>query len=292
MKKLTYYLFRAFVFLFGIAPFRLVYLFSDGFFYILYFIIRYRKKVVFDNLKNSFPGKTKKEITRIAMAFYRHFCDIMIESGKAFTMDEETITRRFRFVNPQMLDNYFYQNGNVIVVGGHYNNWEWAGLASGSQLKHRPVGFYKPLSNEYIDQYIQKTRVRGRSVLASIKRTTESFQLYKEPCAFYMVADQSPSTIRLAFWKKFLGQDTPFLHGPEKHAKLNNLPVYYADIQKIKRGYYTVEFILIEAEPLTSPPGAITGKYAKILEQKIIQKPEFWLWSHRRWKHKQDKKRD
>ena len=290
MKKLTYYLFRAFVFLFGIAPFRLVYFFSDGFFYIIYFIIRYRKKVVFDNLKNSFPGISEKEITRIAMAFYRHFCDIMIESGKAFTMDEETITRRFRFINPQILDEYFNQNRNVIVVGGHYNNWEWAGLASGSQLKHKPVGFYKPLSNIFIDQYIQRTRVRGRSVLASIKRTTESFQLYKESCAFYMVADQSPSTIRLALWVKFLSQDTPFLHGPEKHAKLNNLPVYYADIQKIKRGYYTVELILIEAEPLTSPPGAITEKYAKILEQKIIEKPQFWLWSHRRWKHKRFQK--
>ena len=286
MDKLTYYFFRGFVFLFGIAPFRLVYLFSDGFYYILYYIIGYRKKVVFDNLSSSFPGKTRDEIIKIEKAFYRHFCDIMIESGKAFMMDEGTITKRFRFTNPRVLNDYYDQKRNVIVVGGHYNNWEWAGLASGSQLKHKPVGFYKPLSNKYIDQYIQKTRVRGRSVLASIKRTTESFHLYQEPCVFYMVADQSPSNIRMAHWVNFLGQDTAFLHGPEKHAKANNLPVYYADIQKIKRGYYAVEFILVEAEPLTAAPGSITAKYAKILEQKIIEKPEFWLWSHRRWKHR------
>jgi Kdo2-lipid IVA lauroyltransferase/acyltransferase len=286
MKKLTYYLFRSFVFLFGITPFWLVYLFSDGFYYIIYYIIGYRKKVVFDNIRNSFPEKAEEEITRIAKAFYRHFCDIMIESGKAFTMDEQTITRRFRFTNPETLEGYFYQNRNVIVVGGHFNNWEWAGLASGSQLMHKPVGFYKPLTNNYVDQYIQKTRVRGRSVLASIKRTEETFHLYHEPCAFYMIADQSPSTVRLAHWVNFLGRETPFLHGPEKHARLNNLPVYYADIQKVKRGYYTVEFILAEAEPLTAPTGSITEKCAQILEQQIIQKPEFWLWSHKRWKHK------
>ena len=286
MEKLTYYLFRAFVFLFGIAPFRLVYIFSDGFFYILYYIIKYRKKVVFDNLRNSFPEKTDKEITAIAKAFYRHFCDIMIESGKAFMMDEVTITKRFRFTNPQILDDYFYQNRNVIVVGGHYNNWEWAGLASGSQLRHKPVGFYKPLTNLLIDQYIQKTRVRGRSVLASVKRTEETFHLYTEPSAFYMIADQRPSTVRMAQWVTFLGQDTPFLHGPEKHARLNNLPVYYANIQKVQRGYYEVELILVEAEPLTVPQGSITEKFARILEQKIIQKPEFWLWTHKRWKHK------
>src|ERR1039457_2334383 len=117
MEKLTYYLFRAFVFLFGIAPFRLVYIFSDGFYYLLYYIIKYRKTVVFENLKNSFPEKTDEEITHISKAFYRHFCDIMIESGKAFMMDEETITKRFKFINPQILDDYFFQNRNVIVAG-------------------------------------------------------------------------------------------------------------------------------------------------------------------------------
>jgi Kdo2-lipid IVA lauroyltransferase/acyltransferase len=290
MEKLTYFFFRAFVFLFSIAPFRLVYFFSDGIFYLIYHIIGYRKKVVMDNLVNSFPEKSKEEITRIAKAFYRHFCDIMIESGKAFTMDEETITRRFVFTNPEILDEYFFQGRNVIVAGAHYNNWEWAGLASGTQLKHKPVGFYKPLSNKLVDQYIQKTRVRGRSVLASIKRTEETFHLYSEPSAFYMIADQSPSTVRMAYWVNFMGRETPFLHGPEKHARLNNLPVYYANIQKVRRGYYEVELILVEAEPLTVPQGSITAKYAKILEDKIREKPEFWLWSHKRWKHQRGPK--
>ena len=146
---------------------------------------------------------------------------------------------------------------------------------------------YKPLSNKYIDQYIQKTRVQGRAKLASIIKTAETFKTdWGEPAAFYMVADQSPSSVRLAYWVNFMNQDTAVLHGPEKYARVHDYPVVFASVKKIKRGFYTVDFKLLEANPVQTKTGEITGRFMKKLEEIINENPEYYLWSHRRWKLK------
>jgi Kdo2-lipid IVA lauroyltransferase/acyltransferase len=252
----------------------------------VYYIIRYRKKVVVMNLKNSFPEKTTKDISIITRQFYHHFCDVFLESLKSFSMSEKEVCNRYKFINPD-LGNKFYDEGKpIIVIAGHFNNWEWGGIAAGTQLKHKPIGFYKPLSNDAIDKYLQKTRVKGRSLLASITKTSETFQVFRnEPAAFYMIADQRPSSLRFAYWMKFLNQDTPVLHGPEKYARIYNYPVFYADIQKVKRGYYEVEFILLNADPKNSKTGEISGKFMNILEEKITVHPQYYLWTHKRWKY-------
>jgi KDO2-lipid IV(A) lauroyltransferase len=147
------------------------------------------------------------------------------------------------------------------------------------------VGFYKPLSNQHIDRYIQKTRVQGRSVLASITRTAETFNAdWSEPAIFYMVADQSPSSARLAYWMPFLNQETAVLHGPEKYARVHNFPVVFAYSKKIRRGYYEVYFSMLAENPSELKTGEITRRYMKKLEEVIMARPEFYLWSHRRWK--------
>jgi KDO2-lipid IV(A) lauroyltransferase len=252
-------------------------------------MVGYRKKVVFSNLRSSFPEKSEKEIKIIARKFYHHLCDILVESIKAFSMKEEEVVRRYKYENTEFLDDIYGRGKSVICVGGHYNNWEWSGIASGTQLKHRPVGFYKPLTNKLVDDYVQKTRVRGRSLLVSIANTLTVFNKdYGEPAIFYMVADQSPSSVRLAYWVQFLNHDTAVLHGPEKYARLLNFPVVFACPQKIKRGYYKVKFFMIVKDPSKTATGEITRIYMNTLEKVIKENPEFYLWSHRRWKHKRD----
>jgi KDO2-lipid IV(A) lauroyltransferase len=285
MDYLIYLVFRAFILLFRFIPFRLLYGFADLIYYMVYYIIGYRKKVVFTNLQNSYPGKSKREITAIAKGFYHHFADMLIESMKAFNMTEDEVVRRYKFKNTAFLEEFYKQGRQMICVAGHYGNWEWAGIASGTQLWHKPVGFYKPLSNKFIDRYIQRTRVRGRSRLASILKTAETFRTdWGEPSMFYMVADQSPSSTRLAFWVNFMNQDTATLHGPEKYARLFDLPVVIASARRVKRGYYEVEFKMLEPEPLKTKTGEITGRYMQMLEELINENPQYYLWSHRRWK--------
>jgi KDO2-lipid IV(A) lauroyltransferase len=287
MDYLLYLVFRGFVFLFRFLPFRLLYGLADFFFYFVYYVAGYRKKVVFDNLRNSFPEKPEAEIVRIAKGFYHHFADMLIESLKAFTMSEAAVCRRYQFINTGVTDEFFEKGRQVIVISGHYGNWEWSGIAAGSQMMHKPVGFYKPLSNAYIDRYIQKTRVQGRSKLASIMKTAETFKTdYGELAAFYMVADQSPSSPRLAYWVNFMNQDTAVLHGPEKYSRVHNLPIIFAASRKVKRGHYTVEFTLLEPEPSGTKTGVITQQFMKKLEDVIRENPEYYLWSHRRWKLK------
>lgn len=287
MDRLTYYLFRFFLGLFRLIPFWALYLFSDVVFLIIFYLIGYRKKVVMSNLMNSFPEKSTGEIHKIALAFYRHLADILVESIKGYAIKGEELVDRYRFVNPGVLDEFTRQGRDILCVAGHYGNWEWGGVASTNQLKQKPVAFYKPLSNKRIDAYVQKSRVQGQAVLASITRTAETFlTCWREPVLYYMIADQSPSTARLAFWVTFLNQDTATLHGPEKYARLHNIPVVFGRVNKIKRGYYEITFEVLETNPAASPRGFITKRFMEMLESEIINQPAYYLWSHRRWKLK------
>jgi KDO2-lipid IV(A) lauroyltransferase len=287
MHYLTYLIFKVFVVIFSWIPFRVLFFIADLVYYLVYYLAGYRKKVVFENLRNSFPEKKESEIIYTAKAFYHHLADMLIESMKAFSMKESAVVQRYEFINTGVLDEYYRKNQSLICIAGHYGNWEWAGLASERQLQHRPVGFYKPLSNKYMDAYIQRTRVQGNAVLAPITRTAETFRTdWGKPAIFYMVADQSPSSARLAFWINFLNQETAALHGPEKYAMLHNLPVVFASANKIRRGYYQVTFQLLEENPAKTKTGQITSRFMKMLEEVILAKPEYYLWSHRRWKLK------
>ncbi|MEI6457066.1 MAG: lysophospholipid acyltransferase family protein [bacterium] len=287
MDFLIYLLFRFFVFWFHLIPFRLLYFCSDVLFYWFYYIHRYRKEIVFTNLRNAFPGKPEQEIAAIAKGFYHYMVDVLLESLKSFTMTEQAMVKRYRCNQPEYLKKFHHEKRNVICVTGHYNNWEWGGVATGSQIFHKPVGFYKPLSNRFIDRYINRTRVRGRAILAPITHTAEFFaREWQEPCIFYMVADQSPYSARLANWITFLNQDTAVLHGPEKYAHLHDLPVIFMRVDRIRRGYYKVSFILLSENPRSTLPREITERFMLELEKEIIENPSCYLWSHRRWKLK------
>jgi len=255
--------------------------------FLFQYIFGYRKKIIVQNLKNSFPDKTEKEIKKIIKGTYRNLSDIVVESIKGFTLSSKQLSKRFIIKNPEILDVFFEEKQSVIGVAAHYGNWEWGATIGNLQIKHRAIGFYKPLSNKYIDNYIKRLRAENGALLRSIKNTAETFQLFKDQtCLFVMVADQSPTNMKEAIWTNFMNQDTACLHGPEKHARINNYPVVYLNTQRIKRGYYEVTIEILAKNPLELKEGELTKLYMKKLEQILNNKPENWLWSHKRWKKK------
>lgn len=274
-----------FIFLLGLLPFRLLYGFSDFAGFVLKFLVGYRRAVIEKNLKMCFPEKDQREIRKLTSAVYKNLADVMVEGLKAFTMSRRQLKRRHKILNPGLLDKYKGSGKNIIAAPGHYGNWEWGTLSSALQLDFNMVAFYTPLSNPYLDKRIRKNRSRTGTTLVSTRLTGPTFDsLENSGTVFVMAADQSPSKPDNAIWVDFMGQKTAFLWGIEKHARNRNLPVLFVDIQRTKRGFYTLELSMITEDPVSSKPGEITAAYARKVENVIQQKPEDWLWSHKRWK--------
>jgi KDO2-lipid IV(A) lauroyltransferase len=255
--------------------------------FIIYRVIGYRKKVVIQNLKGSFPEMSQKELNRIVGLFYKNLTDVFLEGIKAFLMTRGQILKRHKITNPEVLDHFFKSGQSVIGVTGHYNNWEWGSLSASLQTEYNTIAFYKPLNNPYIDRFVRWSRSKFGTTLASITETSKTFEEFKNTkTIFMMAADQGmPHKFKdKAYWVQFLNRDTAFLHGLEKHAKINNLPVVYVDIQRVKRGFYEIELLVLTTNPLELADGVLTQMYAQKLESVIRKKPENWLWSHRRWK--------
>ncbi len=285
MKLLIYVIFRITILLNKITPFWVIYRVSDLIYYFFYYVFPYRKKVVLANLNKAFPEKSEKERVNLSKKFYRNFCDILMESLKGFSMKQSEVIKRYRILNPEILNEYYKKKQSLIFVGAHYTNWEWGALATGSQIKHKAIGFYKPLTNKYVDKYMKVKRAAWQMNLASIYKTTEIFdEENHNTAAFLMLADQCPTNLSRAYFIKFLGLDTACLHGPERHAKRLNLPIFFIDLQRIKRGYYTAKLTKLFDKPLETKDGEITETYMRTLETIIIDKPENWLWTHKRWK--------
>jgi KDO2-lipid IV(A) lauroyltransferase len=251
-------------------------------------IFRYRKVVVENNLKGSFPNKTNAEINRIVSLFYKNLADNIIEGIKAFTMTKAQIRKRHKIVNPELLEPYFSSGQSIIGVTGHYANWEWGSLSASLQIKQNVVAFYKPLSNKYIDRFVRWSRTRFGTTLASINETSDTFEKLKDtPTIFLFASDQGMPSYLLhkAHWVNFLNRETPFLYGVEKYSKLYDFPVIFIDIQRVKRGFYEVELSVLVDNPKFYSDAVITQMYASKLEKVINKKPEDWLWSHKRWRY-------
>jgi len=278
-----------FIFLIGILPFWLLYLFSDLARFFLQHIFGYRKKVIKNNLKRSFPDKGEKEINTLVSQAYKNLTDVLVEGLKAFTMSKRQIKERHKIINPELLEPYKNSGKSFIATPCHYGNWEWGSMSPGLQLNYKIIGFYTPLSNPYLDKFIKKNRSRTGALLASTRQTSKTFDALKNvESVFIMAADQSPSKALKAIWVDFLGQETAFLDGPERHARLRNIPVVFTDIQRVKRGFYELELSFITEDPTITKPTEITKEYARRLEKVIMKNPGNWLWSHKRWKLKKE----
>ncbi|MDQ3112461.1 MAG: lysophospholipid acyltransferase family protein [Bacteroidota bacterium] len=283
-SALLYYLFMLPL---SLLPFGVLHAISSFLFFVLYYIVGYRKEVVRENIRRSFPEKSEEERNVIAKKFYRHLCDVFLESQKMFTITKSNLAKHITCANPEIINRYYEQGKNVIIAVGHYNSWELMLTGFNTFIRHKAVVIYQPLRNTFFDKKLRDARSE-RGTLMIPAQTVKSFfstpsnELY----ATVFAIDQSPPNPEKSYWMNFLHQDTPVLFGTEKYAKDFNLPVVYARLNKIKRGYYQLEFVNVVADPAATAYGEITEKVTKLLENDIISKPEFWLWSHKRWKHK------
>lgn len=270
-------------------PLSVLYYLSDFLYFLLYQVTGYRKKVVFTNLRNSFPDKSEAEITVIGKAFYRHLCDVIVEAIRVFSISEEEITRRCPVTNPELADAYFEQGRSVIIAGGHYNNWEIAGIICNPQMKHQLVGIFSPLADPFLNRKMIESRGRFGLEMLPTKKVKEFFANNTHRLtATIFGADQSPSNAKNAYWTTFLHQDTAVMFGTEKYAQEYNYPVLFVRVRKLSRGYYDMSFDLLEENPASSPYGAISEAHTRALEKQILEHPEFWLWTHKRWKRKRE----
>lgn len=271
----------------SLLPFPVLYFISDGLYVLLYYVFGYRKKIVLTNLRNSFPQKSEEEIKLICKKFYHHFCDLVVESLKTFTISQEQVKKRIVCTNPEVINKYFEQGRSIILAGGHYNNWELFAVAVDDLIKHQSVALYLPLNNTFFDNLMKKTRGRYGLIMISTKKIKDFFQANENNLtALIFGMDQSPGNPAKSYWTTFLNQDTGVLFGPEKYAKLHNQPVVFGHLQKVKRGHYVLSFFDVTDKPLETANGEITEKLIRLIEKDIIAQPEYWLWTHRRWKHK------
>jgi KDO2-lipid IV(A) lauroyltransferase len=278
-------LFILFIFLVGLIPFFLLYGFSDFIRFLLLHVFHYRKTVVEENLRKSFPGLNNQELSILVKKFYTNLTDILLEGIKAFTMTRKQIIKRHKVINPEVFKGYFQKGISIIAVPAHFTNWEWGSMSGGLQLQQKTIAIYKPLSNPWVDRFVRYSRSKYGTELASIFKTTLTFEENKDkPVVYILAADQSPTRSNRIEWLNFLGRETAFLYGPEKYARKYNYPVFYVDIQRKKRGFYELELKLITENPRELSGGEIIRRYAHELETAILKNPENWLWSHRRWK--------
>lgn len=286
MGAVLYYFSLPFLYGFSLMPFWLLYRFSDLTFLILYHLIGYRKKVVTTNLTNAFPEKSKQEILEIRRKFYRYFCDLIFESLKTLTISPRSLRKHIKFEDPSLFQQFYDTGQSVIVVMGHFGNWELAGARFALEPIHQLFVIYHPLKNQYFENLIYRARTRLGNGLYAMKNALRGMLSDRSKVtATAFIADQTPSN-QNAHWMEFLNQDTPVFAGTEKIARKLKYPVIYISVKRPKRGIYTIEPELLFEHPEETTETEISQKHTKRLQQDIHQQPEIWLWSHRRWKRK------
>ncbi|MGW8122783.1 lysophospholipid acyltransferase family protein [Roseivirga echinicomitans] len=270
----------------SLLPLWALYLLSDLFYLVAYKIARYRVTVVSTNLKNSFPNLSEKELVKMRQQFYRHFCDVIVESIKIFSITQEEVSARFIVTNPEILQPFVDKEQSILIVGGHYNNWEMMAVGLDAHLEHQSVAIYHALKNKFFDKKILASRSKFGLKLISRPDVKAFFANNTALTATIFGADQSPSIAKKVYWTHFLNQETAVMFGVEKFAKEKNSPVVFVGIRKVKRGYYELYFEVLFTEPALCAYGEITETHVRRLEQQILEAPQYWLWTHKRWKRK------
>lgn len=280
----------AFLKLISHLPLHVLYVFSDLVFVVVYHVLAYRKRVVTNNLKNSFPNKSKKEIAKIRKEFYKHFCDSFVETIKLRTMSKQEIRERCKFLQTDFFKQYKNKGKSVIAILGHYANWELtASFPLWEKVCLLPI--YKPLHNKVFDKFYIQLRERfGAKTLPKDEtlRTMLDYRNKNEFTVTVFLGDQTPNKASIHYWTRFLNQETPILQGTERIARKLDQAVVFVWMKKLKRGYYEVEFIPLCENSKQSADFEITEQHTRMLEKIIVEAPAYWLWSHKRWKHKKE----
>ena len=286
MKNLTYYLSFALWFIISLLPLWVFYRLSDGLYYLVYHVVRYRRRVVYANLRSSFPEKSEAEIERIAKDFYSFFCDYIVETLKLFSMGEKNIRKRMQFEGLNQVKEDFANGRSVSVYLGHYCNWEWIS-SLGLHLDEQCGQIYHPLENATLDRLFLYMRGRFKAKSIKMDDTFLTILRWKKEGRKNIVgyiADQVPGYNNIHYWADFLHHDTPVFTGAERISKIMDTAVYYIDVERPRRGYYVARFIKIADSLNEHPVFFATEQYFRLLEQNIQRAPQYWLWSHKRWK--------
>jgi Kdo2-lipid IVA lauroyltransferase/acyltransferase len=283
---IAYFFTKIFSFFFQFLPFKVIYWLSDGLSWLMYHVIRYRKKVIVQNLKNAFPEKNPSEISHITKETYRNLCDILLESIKGMSLSEQEFAEHYRFLNADIFETYSSQD--LVVLAGHLNNWEWGVISLPMVLPHhQAVGIYKPLTNKYVEKYISEKRSRFGMELVAMKKTREALLTKRlKPAIFFFISDQTPSNLKNVVWLQFLNQDTACFLGGDAIAREYGYPVFEITPHRIRRGYYEVTFSPICLHSAAAKEGEIIATFLQRLEKHIVPQPQNWLWSHKRWKYR------
>lgn len=268
-------------------PLGVLYALAYPLYVIGYYGFEFRRDVVLSNLRNSFPDKSDQELKQLAKLSFKRLIYVMIEAIKTSTLNEEEIRKRVRFTNPELVSQYADQDQSVILLAAHHCNWEWLLSACSLQLSFPIDAVYKPLHDPIVDEMMRRSRSRfGARPIPNKNALIEIMQRRKEVRGFAMVADQSPLRKEEKYWTKFMNQDSSFAVGAQKIAQLTKYPVFFVHMKRLAQGYYEVTFEQIGEPPYEKGGYAITERYARALENMILESPEDWMWSNRKWKRK------
>lgn len=288
MQLLAYILIYPILWFISILPFRLLYALSDFLYIFMYYVFRYRKQTVIDNLRLVFPEKSDHEIKIITKKFFHHFCDMILESIKSMNISLESMKARYTFKNLDIIKEFEKQNKSIVLMCAHYGSWEWIFILQ-TYTTHRGYGIYKRLQNKYFDRLIKSIRARYNSYLITTKETFSVLEDAKKNGILSMngfASDQSPKKHKAHHWNEFMGIKVPVHTGAEMLAKKLDMPVVFFAVERKKRGYYEATFQTLAEKPTDFKDYEITDKFLKLVEAQIHEAPEYYLWTHKRWKHR------
>lgn len=287
MNKLLFRLVASLLKLISLLPFWILYFLSDILFVSLFYLFKYRRHVVQMNLGNAFPEKSVRERAAIERKYYRFLADLIVESVKSISITKSELRRRFEIENITDITKHLQMGNSVIAVSGHYGNWEWGPLRIALELEHDVLVVYKPLTDKNFDNLIKKVRSRFGTVMIPMKQTLRKVSEYKnKPHVLVLIGDQTPARDESKYFTTFLNQQTAVFLGVEKIAVKTNNAIVYFSITRVKRGYYKCIIKSLVNEPKECKEYEITKAHTNELEILINKKPEYWLWSHKRWKFK------
>lgn len=285
MKKVLTSLAKYPLFLISLLPFPLIYLLSDLLYVIIYYAVGYRRNVVQMNLRNAYPSKTDKEIYSIEKKYFKWLADLILESVKMASMSKASMKKRFRLVNPEIIEEQFAKGRPVMLVTAHYGNWEWGSLALSAAFDEPLIIVYKPLTNKTFEEMLNRLRSRFGAVMVEMKHTLRKIVSYRSQTYWTVfLGDQTPVHQQAQYFTTFLNQQTAVFLGTEKVAKIANATVIFGQMNRVKRGHYEAVFTLLTDDPNATADYEITEAHTRMLEKVINETPQYWLWSHKRWK--------
>lgn len=288
MQFFIYCLLYPFIWLTSILPFKILYFFSDILHLLIYKVFGYRKKVVKSNLKLVFPEKSEKEISLITSKFYHHLCDMIMESLKSLSISEEELKARYKFTNIELILDLEKKGKSIILMCAHYGSWEWIFILQ-RYVNHKGYAVYKRLANKYFDRLVRKIRAKYDTHLITTKETFEVLKQSQEANELSIsgfVSDQSPKFWKALHWDRFMGITVPMHTGAEYLAKELDMAVVFFSVKRVKRGFYETTFETLTETPKQFKNYEITNMFFDRVEQQIKEAPEYYLWTHKRWKHR------